>query len=227
MRISSSASELVSSVSDLAIARILEGIDSRGIFHVALTGGNVGGRVCENLISRWNAEPKKFHGLHVWWGDERFVEEGSVERNAHVVLTHLRADSGIHIHQVLSSDANVGPEVAATRYAFDIAGIQMDVTLLGVGTDGHVASLFPGNSLQNSGREVIAVEDAPKPPPVRISFSLAKINESTSVWLLASGTSKQIAVARMLAHDTSIPATLVHGQMETLLFVDSDSLASG
>ena len=226
IKISSSLDELCATVAEMASARIHEEINVKGSFHLALTGGVAGGLVCEKLILLWNAEPTKFVGLHIWWADERFVEVGSAERNAHAVLTHLRANSGIHIHQTLSSDAGVSLEVAATRYAFDLAGIAMDLTLLGIGADGHVASLFPGSITAKKGEDVIAVRSAPKPPPMRVSFSMEKINESASVWLLASGTSKRDAVSQILVDDNSIPATLVHGQIETLLFVDRDSLAS-
>lgn len=226
VKMTSSFDELCATVTEMASSRIHEVIGLKGSFHLALTGGFAGGVINEQLISLWNAEPKKFLGLHVWWGDERFVAEASLERNAHVVLAELRTDSGIHIHHVLASDSGVSLEVAASRYAFDLAGITMDLTLLGVGTDGHVASLFPGATYLEKVGEAIAVSNAPKSPPMRVSFSMEKINESTSVWLLASGFNKRDAVAKILFEDTSIPATLVHGQEETLLFVDRDSFAN-
>lgn len=225
IRIASSLEEMCATVTEMASTRIQEMIGIKGSFHLALTGGVAGGFVTEQLISLWNAEPKKFRGLHVWWGDERFVEEASVERNERAVLADLRTDSGIHIHHVLAADSGVSLEVAASRYALDLAGIAMDLTLLGVGADGHVASLFPGAASLKEGRDVIAVRNAPKSPPMRVSFSLQKINESASVWLLAAGFTKRGAVAQVLGKDTSIPATLVHGLDETLLFVDRDSFA--
>ena len=218
--------ELTDAVAGLAISRILQGIDTRGDFHLALTGGEAGGLVSSKLVSQWNAEPEKFLGLHLWWGDERFVPEGSGDRNAITVLEELKENSPIHIHQVLSSDSNVTLSVAARRYAADVAGIDMDLTLLGVGPDGHIASIFPGTAAEDSSSDVLAISDSPKLPPSRVSFSLAKINASDSVWLMASGASKRDAVARILANELSIPATLVHGQVETFLFVDSDSIVN-
>lgn len=226
VKLTSSFDELCATVTEMASSRIHEVIGIKGSFHLALTGGVAGGVVSEQLISRWNAEPKKVLGLHIWWSDERFVEVGSGERNAQTLLTHLRSDSGVHIHHVLASDSGVSLEVAASRYAFDLAGITMDLTLLGVGADGHVASLFPGATYLEKVGEVIAVSNAPKSPPMRVSFSMEKINESASVWLLAAGFNKRDAVAKILVDDTSIPATLVQGQEETLLFVDRDSFAN-
>ena len=217
---------LTDAVAELAVSRILQRIGTGGDFHLALTGGEAGGLVSSKLVSQWNAQPEEFLGLHLWWGDERFVPEGSEDRNAITVLGELKENSPIRIHQVLPSDSNVTLSVAARRYATDVAGIDMDLTLLGVGSDGHVASIFPGTAVEDLSSDVVAISDSPKLPPSRVSFSLAKINASDSVWLMASGASKRDAVARILANELSIPATLVHGQVETLLFADRDSMVN-
>lgn len=216
--------QMTDALAELAILRIHDGIDIRGSFHLALTGGEVGQLVSSKLVSRWNERPEKFSGLHLWWGDERFLPEGSEDRNATPVLELLQENSPIHIHEVLGSDSNVTLSVAARRYATDLAGIEMNLTLLGVGVDGHVASIFPGHQAERASGEVVALNDAPKFPPMRVSFSLDKINRSESVWLMASGASKRAAVAQILTNELSIPATRVYGQRETLLFVDRDSL---
>ena len=215
--------ELSEAVTKMTVAKILQGIGMRGIFHLALTGGEVGSVVTRKLVLRWNAHPEQYAGLHLWWGDERFLRTGDEERNAMVLLESLHQDSPIHVHQVLSSDSGVPLSVAVKRYAADITGINMDLTLLGVGADGHVASIFPGHFAGGANEDIFAVSDAPKNPPLRVSFSMAKINASDSVWLMAVGASKRGAVGQILAHDLSIPATFVHGQLETLLFVDSQS----
>lgn len=220
-----SLEELSEAVTKMTLAKILQGISIRGIFHLALTGGGVGGVVTRELVSRWNAHPEQYAGLHLWWSDERFLPAGNEERNATVILEGLQENSPIHLHQVLSSDSGVPLSVAVKRYATDITGINMDLTLLGVGADGHVASIFPGDVAGEPNADIFAVSKAPKNPPVRVSFSMAKINASHSVWLMAAGASKRGVVAQILAHDLSIPATLVHGQLETLLFVDSQSAA--
>ncbi|MBI3429160.1 MAG: 6-phosphogluconolactonase [Actinobacteria bacterium] len=218
--------ELTNTVSDLVNIKILKRLDTQRSFHLALTGGEAGGLVALKLVSRWNVEPDRFLGLHLWWGDERFLPSASKDRNATSVLEELKGNSPIHLHPVLASDSNVTLSVAARRYATDLAGIDMDLTLLGVGPDGHVASIFPNHVADETGDDVLAVIDAPKFPPLRVSFSMRKINASESVWLMASGASKRGAVAQILGNDLSIPATLVHGQVETLLFVDSDSMVN-
>jgi 6-phosphogluconolactonase len=219
--------EIGLTVANLVNSRIIRDLGQTGVFHLALTGGSLGILISELLVSKWNEEPEKYAGLHLWWGDERFVPELSNERNARPVLEGLAEDSLIHVHQTLASDSHVGLEVAARRYSADLFGIGMGVTLLGIGPDGHVASLFPGQWKESEERDAIAVNHSPKPPPGRVSFSMSKINSSNAVWLVASGVEKREPVAKIIARDSSIPATYAHGQLETLLFADHLALASG
>lgn len=226
LRIVADEFELVRTVVELANIRVIQQLGEIGIFHLALTGGTLGIQISKDLVSVWNEEPEKFSGLHLWWGDERFVPELSEERNARPVLMGLSEDSPIHVHQVLPSDSNVDVEVSARRYNADLFGIDMDLTLLGLGPDGHVASLFPGQWEENEERNAIPVFDSPKPPPRRVSFSMSKINSSHTVWFVVSGGEKHEAVAKIIGRDASIPATHVHGKIETLLFADHAALAT-
>lgn len=212
--------ELCTAVVAKVIERIRAGLASRGIFHLALTGGTIGTLVTEGLITVWNQTPVDFYGLHIWWGDERFLPEMSEERNARPVIQHLRAGGAIHIHEAPSSDMAIDLDTAAREYRETVVGIAMDLSLFGVGPDGHVASLFPGRWSKSERSDVIAVRDSPKPPPSRITFSMAKINESESVWLLAVGENKRYAVIEIFARDKAVPAAFVHGRHETLLFLD-------
>ena len=217
--------ELAREVADLIDARIRRDLKVNNVFHLALTGGTLGILISEILVSHWNIEPQEFVGLHLWWGDERFVPELSIERNAFPVITGLAPDSPIHIHQVLASDAGGDLEIAARRYNADLFGIDMNLTILGVGPDGHVASLFPGLWEQDEERNAIPVKASPKPPRERVSFSMFKINSSSAVWLVASGAEKRRAIKQIIARDASIPASFVHAREETLLFADLDASA--
>ena len=227
LKIFSDAGELADAIVQLANLRIQLQLASKGVFHLSLTGGTLGMMVSEGLVAKWNQEPGKYIGLHLWWGDERFVSATSTERNSFPVFHKLDENSPIHDHEVMPSDLNVDLEVAAKRYNADLFGIEMDLTMLGVGPDGHVASLFPGRWESNEGRNAIAVSDSPKPPAQRVSFSMAKINSSHAVWMMASGEAKREAVAKIIARDESIPGTYVHGKDETLLFVDHAALQGG
>jgi 6-phosphogluconolactonase len=99
--------------------------------------------------------------------------------------------------------------------------------MLGVGPDGHVASLFPGLPGITQEGTVIGVVDSPKPPPVRMSFTLSTINAAREVWLVASGSSKADAIARALNQgaDSGLPAALVRGTQRTLALLDVDAAA--
>jgi 6-phosphogluconolactonase len=104
-----------------------------------------------------------------------------------------------------------------------------DVLMLGMGPDGHVASLFPGfPQLDADDRIAVAVTGSPKPPPERISLTFAALNRSTSVWFLVSGEEKSPAVARALAEGTDrheCPAAGVRGAEETIWFLDREAAA--
>jgi len=215
--------ELCGAVVQLAIERIRVGLSSHNIFHLALTGGVTGTLVTEQLVAIWNQTPSSYAGLHLWWGDERFVPEMSDERNARPVSQYLRSHGAIHVHEAPSSDMAVDLQSATEEYRAEIEGTQMDLALFGVGPDGHVASLFPGLWNATEARDVIAVQNSPKPPPSRITFSMAKINSSQSIWLLAAGENKRHAVIEIFARDKVIPAAFVHGIHETLLFLDRAS----
>jgi 6-phosphogluconolactonase len=148
--------DLCLAVVELAIDRIRTGLATNGVFHLALTGGATGTLIAEHLVAIWNQTPAEFAGLHIWWGDERFLSEMSEARNARVVIQYLRSNGSIDVHEAPSSNSTINLDTAARMYRADVAGIAMDLTLLGVGPDGHVASLFPG--LWNAGetRDVVA-----------------------------------------------------------------------
>lgn len=220
IRICSDRDELSAVVAQLAIERIRAGLESRGVFHLALTGGETGTLISERLVAIWNRNPSEFAGLHIWWGDERFLPEMSEERSAYPIVQHLQSGGAIHIHEAPSSDSVVDLDTAAREYGAEVAGVAMDLSLLGVGPDGHVASLFPGHWNRSEMTDVVAVHDSPKPPTARITFSMAKINASESVWLLAAGENKQHAVIEIFARDKATPAAFVRGTGETLLFLD-------
>ncbi|HEX7405012.1 MAG TPA: 6-phosphogluconolactonase [Candidatus Nanopelagicaceae bacterium] len=215
-----SSDELVASVVQLVLERIRIGLSLRNVFHLALTGGTTGTLITEQLIAIWNHAPAEFTGLHIWWGDERFVPEVSEERNARLVNQYLRSQGAIHVHEAPSSDMTMDLDAAAIEYWAAVSAIAMDLTLLGVGPDGHVASLFPDQWNASETSDVIAVRDSPKPPPSRLTFSMSKINASESVWLLAAGENKRLAVIEIFARDKVVPASFVHGRHETLLFLD-------
>lgn len=221
----------------LALA-VLDAQSLRREVHVALTGGRVGTRVAEAFLASDLLGALDLTGLHLWWGDERFAADGSADRNDTPVAGALAglAERGARLHPVAGPDRAADVEAAARAYAdeLDAAGITggadstaaLDVVLLGVGPDGHVASLFPGHAALEAGGSAVAVHDSPKPPPQRVSLTRDVIDGARQVWLLGSGAEKAEAVTRGLAGDAEspvLPCALVSGTDRTLWLLDLEA----
>lgn len=220
-------------VADATAARlgvtITDVIAQRGVAHVVLTGGTVGIGLLASLAASPLAGLIDWTSVHVWWGDERFVGRGDVDRNegqAQAALLHVVPLPEENIHRIGSSDDFATAEDAAAAYAAEVAAHgtpAWDVLLLGMGPDGHVASLFPGHPVYAStdAAEAVAVHDSPKPPPTRVSLNLASINRARELWVVAAGAPKADAVSRGLAGDTELPVAAVAGTERTLWLIDA------
>ena len=202
---------------------------ARGEAGVVLTGGRVAARVYQALAASPARHAVDWSRVSLWWGDERFLPAGDPDRNetqARAALAGLPLDEE-RVHPMPAADGD-DPEAAAARYAEELAAAapldggplpRFDVLLLGVGEDGHVASLFPGLPGLSAAGAVCPVRDSPKPPPVRLSLTLPAINSAAEVWLVAAGPDKAEAVGRALAGD-DLPAARVRGRDRTLWLLD-------
>jgi 6-phosphogluconolactonase len=227
------AADLATSVAGELITR-LEDAQARGEEpHIVLTGGSIAEQV-HREVGRMGPESEvDWARVVVWWGDERFVAPDSSDRNvrpAHREFLDLLPFDPSKIHEVPSTASASSVDEAAAAYADDLrahgAG-DFEVLMLGVGPDGHVASLFPGRpQLDVDDRIAVGVTESPKPPPERVSLTFGALNRSRSVWFLVSGDEKADAVARALADGTDvhdIPAAGVKGELETIWFLDRAS----
>jgi len=176
--------------------------DARGQAHVALAGGSTPRDAYERLgplVGDWA-------GVHLWFGDERCVAPDDEEANVRMVREALHAP-GATEHRILGE---LGPDEAARRYEEELGETVLDVALLGLGPDGHTASLFPGNPALDARGVAVAVRDAPKPPPERVSLTLNKLNTARAILLLTAGAEKREALERVLAGpDPATPASLL------------------
>jgi 6-phosphogluconolactonase len=179
--------------------------------------------------------------VDIWWGDERFLPAGDSDRNetqARAALLDALPLDPKRIHPMPPSDGPDGadPEAAAARYADELATAarpgnatlpHFDVLLLGVGEDGHVASVFPEHPVAYESRPVSAVRGSPKPPPVRITLTLPAINTADEVWLMVTGRDKAGAVGMALAGagPVQVPAAGVTGVARTLWLLDRAAAA--
>jgi 6-phosphogluconolactonase len=235
------AEHLARSAASALVARLAAAQAVHGTASVVLTGGGIGIELLRQ-VARLAAEPEHavvdWTAVEVWWGDERFVPADDDERNERQAREALldRVDiSEERVHAMPPSDAGFpGPDEAAEWYAGQLAAAapegrpfpRFDVLLLGIGPEGHVASIFPGSPAVTDERPVFAVRNSPKPPPTRISLGYRAINSAEEVWLLVAGESKAEAVARALEEDTTpaqLPAAGVHGRRATRWLLDADA----
>ena len=219
-------------VATQAAAEVVETIvavlSRKATAHIALTGGTVGILTLETLAKSLLEHQIDLSKVHFWWGDERFVASDSIDRNfiqaKNAMAGSLNLDS-LNIHPFPSADD--GLELASARAQFqehieNIFGESkpaMDLTILGMGPDGHVASLFPGKEWNSD--LIVAVEDSPKPPPQRLSFSMDLINKSEKVLFVVAGIDKAEAVESVHKDpDCALPAAKVEAEDGTLWIVD-------
>jgi 6-phosphogluconolactonase len=214
--------ELLEEVTSQLLEVIETGLRINGVFHLALTGGTLGSELTRTLVADWNAHPELYQGLHIWWSDERFVDRSSVEQNSSPAFNSV-TNKNVTIHMLRASDEVENIDVAVEDYLAQLAENFMDLTVLGLGPDGHIASLFPGAAHIDRLEKIIAITDSPKPPAVRATFTLSMINTSTLVWIIAAGASKADAVTKIIEGDLSIPASYVRAAEHTRLIVDTDA----
>ncbi len=213
------ADELAEEVTAQILLAIESGLLARGEFHLVLTGGTLGVQISQSLVGAFNSAPELYKGLHIWFSDERFVELDSAERNAAPLHGTLK-NSNVVVHESLAPNTPATIEDAVRDYEQALADVTIDLNILGVGPDGHVASLFPGVADYEDRRNIFAITDSPKPPAARISFTMKFLNKAREVWIVAAGESKADAVAKIIEGDLSIPASYVSAQGRTRLIVD-------
>jgi 6-phosphogluconolactonase len=229
------AEGLAHAVAARLITKLVDVQSSGEIAHVVLTGGRVAAVVYRAVAESPARSAIDWRRVEFWWGDERFLPDGDPERNEtqarDAFLSHVQVDPA-RVHP-MPADSGQGPEAAADAYAAELAAAAgpgdhhgvptFDVLMLGVGPDGHVASLFPEHpELQVDDRSVVAVHDAPKPPPTRISLTFPALSRAREVWFVVSGEDKAKAVSLALsgADPLQIPAAAVKGLDRTLWLLD-------
>jgi 6-phosphogluconolactonase len=215
------AARHVAAVAERAVAE-------RGVAHIALSGGTTPGRTYELL---GGGEAPELAGVEWWFADERCVGPEDEESNYKLVAGTLLASGHVPAERVHRMEGELGPDEGATRYAQclqnGVAGgglPVLDLAVLGIGPDGHVASLFPGASTLDAGDEEIClgVRDSPKPPPERITLSLAVLRAARGCLLIATGAGKADAVSAMLGEPTRhVPASLLRRERLTVIVDDA------
>jgi len=219
------AAELAEEVTVQILAAIEKGLKVSGQFHLVLTGGTLGVQISEALVNECNADLDAFKGLHIWWSDERFAPADSVERNAFPWHGNLK-NSNVIVHEILASDIARTLQEAVSDYELALENVDVNLNILGLGSDGHVASLFPGMTDVDDQRSIIAITNSPKTPAERVTFTMQMINKAEEVWIVAAGEGKAEAVTKIIEGDLSVPASYVRGNSHTRLIVDTEAFFS-
>ncbi len=220
---------LATAVAGELLNRIADAQAAGHVPDIGLTGGTIADAIHREVARLAPASGVDWGAVQFWFGDERFVPADSPERNAGqaraAFLDEVRA---MRVHEIPASDQSESAEAAATSYGETVRGEghgDFDVLMLGIGPDGHVASLFPGHAgLGVTDAIAAAVHDSPKPPADRVTLTFEALNRAQSVWFLASGEAKADAVRRGLAEVGSVeetPARGVSGNAETVWFLDT------
>ncbi len=238
--VSRDAEVLAASTAARLLTALVDAQHARGTASVVLTGGGVGIRVLELLRESPALHAVDWSAVDVWWGDERFVPAADPERNegqARAALLDALPLDPARVHAMAPSDGPDGddPEAAAERYARELAGAAphghdvpaFDVLLLGMGPEGHTASIFPESPAAHDERAVVAVHGCPKPPPTRVSLGFSALCRAREVWLVVAGEGKAPMVATALsgAGRLQVPAAGAVGSQQTLWLLDEAAAA--
>jgi len=200
----------------------VESITAQGAFRIVLAGGTTPRAVYEHLRdieTDWTA-------WHVYFGDERCLSADHASRNSVMAFETWLGQVAIPAAQIHAIPAELGAQEAAQRYAMLLAAVdQFDLVLLGLGEDGHTASLFPGQDWGEGESQpaVLAVYGAPKPPSERVSLSAWRLGKAKRVWFMVTGSAKKNAVEAWRRGE-NIPAAAIRPVLGVDVFIEAGCL---
>jgi 6-phosphogluconolactonase len=240
--VQASAETLAVDVAVRVMSTLARAQQVRGRAALALTAGSIMEQVWSAMASTPARDSVDWSRVDVFWADERYVPAGSSDRNDGPANRLLFSQPPFKAARLFPMPASDGPfanlDDAAAGYAEQLAAARrsddpdelpyFDVLLLGVGPDGHCASLFPEHpSAYDESGPVIAVRNSPKPPPLRISLSFAGLAAANEIWFVVSGAGKARAVALALsgAGRVQVPSAGPRGRLRTLWLVDREAAA--
>jgi len=235
--VSPSAEELFTLIADKFINRARKILSRTGQLRVVLTGGGTQKRLLEALSHHPAVGDVNWNEAIWLLGDERFVEQDSAERNVEMVRGSILHPLGVHDDRILSAPSlheAAGVDDAAEKYRERLqavtggwtgAGPVFDLALVGMGSDGHVLSVFPGSqAVAATEPAVVGVPDSPKPPSQRVTLTLPLLNRTERIWIVASGPEKAGAVGLTMAGaaPNEVPVAGVRGTRSTKVLIDAE-----
>lgn len=219
------AQAVATTAADAFVNKVLELLSNKDEIHVSLTGGTVGILTLKMIAEHDRVSEIDWDRVNIWWGDERFVDSDSADRNANQAAEALldKVDA-TRLHEFPAADEGLSLDDAAQEFAdhVDLVKPHFDLTLLGMGPDGHICSLFPGKTIPAAGVQIIAEHDSPKPPPQRLSFTYEAVNASDEIWFLIAGGDKADAVEVAFGDSPeALPVGRIRAAGKTVWYVDS------
>jgi 6-phosphogluconolactonase len=198
-------------------------INTRGRFDIVLAGGSTPRQIYEDLRhartdwSKW----------HIWYGDERCLPPEHADRNSKMANDAWLAAVSIPAAQVHPMPTENGSVEAAKAYSLALQGLaEFDLVLLGLGEDGHTASLFPGQSWESEPpAPAIPVKNAPKPPSDRVSLSASRLSQARQVLFIVTGAGKKDAVSQW-RNGEPLPVHAITPTAGADIFVDAEAAAA-
>lgn len=235
------AGSLATAVAGRLLGRLADAQDARGRASLVLTGGGIGIAVLRAVRAAAPHARVAWDRVDLWWGDERYVPAADPQRNdlqAHEALLDDLGLTRAQVHPMPAADGPFGADVdrAAADYAEQLRAAaptgalvpEFDVLLLGMGPEGHTASIFPDSPAAVDARPCFAVRDCPKPPPTRVSLGFTAINSAREVWVVVTGAAKAPALRQALAGAarTDLPVAGVGGREQTLWLLDASAASA-
>jgi 6-phosphogluconolactonase len=224
--------ELLQAVAEAIATRVAEVLARQERFSLALSGGNTP-RALYRLLSAEYRTRVDWHRVHLFWGDERYVPHDHPASNFRMARETLIDPLSLPPENVhpMPTDAP-SPEESARLYEQQLRAFfgelpRWDLILLGMGADGHTASLFPGTSALLERKRWVTVGEAPVEPRVRLTLTLPVLNAAKAVYFLVTGADKAETVRRILVQQEPLPAALVSPlEGELLWWLDRDAASS-
>lgn len=213
------------------ITKLLMNADPTELHHVVLTGGGAGISITNRLVNVAKKIPQQtWANTHFWWGDERFVTSSSRDRNDFEIESSLgEYYIETNIHRMPAADQVHSAVESANEYARDLidfgsagAPPRFSLVILGVGPDGHIASLFPGRPELDSQLIAMPIFDSPKPPSTRVTMGFPTLNNSQLTLLLLGGEGKRAALTALLDPVGSVEVTPARGIEAAELYALTD-----
>jgi len=232
VQVADSADELIRAVAEAIAARVTEVLSRQASFSLALSGGNTP-RALYRLLAQEYRQRAEWNRVHLFWGDERYVPHDHPASNYQMARETLIDPLGIpsqNVHPMSTDEAN--PDDAAARYERELRRFfgtepRFDLVLLGMGADGHTASLFPGTPALLERIRWVAIGEAPSEPRIRLTLTLPVLNAAHAVYFVVTGEDKAETVCRVVMEQEPLPAALVQPEQGELIWWLDTAAARG